>query len=136
MQKLKEILALYPVRAVKIEDMELNIKELELGEALSSMGFEERVQTSRNCKNNDEILFKIENLKTKINLYKTQNLRVERLLNYIKNEKQRIVIEGLYLKGKSKTAISREIDRTRKQVENLCKQGLENILIAENKKIV
>ena len=65
-EKLKDIrekLELYPVRKIKIEDMKLELEELELGETLKSQGYEETVQCSPRCKNNDELLYKRNSMK-------------------------------------------------------------------------
>ena len=38
--------------------MKLELEELELGETLKSQGYEEAVQCSPRCKNNDELIYK------------------------------------------------------------------------------
>ena len=54
LKDIREKLQLYPIRTIKIEDMKLELEELELGEILKSQGYEEAVQCSPTCKNNDE----------------------------------------------------------------------------------
>lgn len=57
LKDIREKLQLYPIRTIKIEDMKLELEELELGETLKSQGYEEAVQCSPTCKNNDELIY-------------------------------------------------------------------------------
>lgn len=125
MDEIKTILMMYPIRKVQIEDMKLKIEELEARDSLPAQGYGEKVSTSRVCRNNDNYLLEIERLEKIINVFTISNKRVENIVNLINNERQRRVVEGLLLHGKSKTQMQKEIDRSRKQVENLLKAGLE-----------
>ena len=69
--------ALYRLREVDIEDMKLKIKELQLCDNLSSPSFDEKVQTSQSCRNNDYVMNQISNLKSKIELYEMRNKKID-----------------------------------------------------------
>lgn len=50
---IKKELALYKLREIEIDDMKLKVEELKIGEQLKAMNYEDRVQTSMKCENND-----------------------------------------------------------------------------------
>lgn len=125
-EKLKDIrekIELYSIRKAKIDDMKLELIELELGETLKAQGYDESVQTSVRCKNNDEILFKKERLINTIKYYEASNNRVDRWLSLIKNEKAKEAIKCVYIEKMSKTQTCKRLDRTRKSVDNLLKRA-------------
>lgn len=129
-EKLKDIrkkLELYPVRKIKIEDMKLELEELELGETLKAQGYEETVQCSPRCKNNDELLYKRNSLKARIAYYETVNKRVDNWLNLIKTTKAKEAITCIYINKMSKTQAAKRLDRCRRQIDNLVRQGEEEI---------
>lgn len=131
LKDIREKLTLYPIRKVKIEDMRLELEELELGASLvKAQGYDESVQTSRKCTNNDELMYKKESLKSRIKYYETANKRVDKWLDLIKTKKAREAIECIYIRAMSKTQTSRAIDRCRRQVDNLVRQGEEEIYSA------
>lgn len=129
-EKLKDIrekLELYPVRKIKIEDMKLELEELELGETLKAQGYEETVQCSPRFKNNDELLYKRNSLKSRIAYYETVNKRVDNWLNLIKTKKAKEAIMCIYINKMSKTQTAKNLDRCRRQIDNLVRQGEEEI---------
>lgn len=129
-EKLKDIrekLELYPVRKIKIEDMKLELEELELGETLKAQGYEETVQCSPRCKNNDELLYKRNSLKARIAYYETVNKRVDNWLNLIKTTKAKEAITCIYINKMSKTQAAKRLERCRRQIDNLVRQGEEEI---------
>ena len=56
----------------------LKIKELQLCDNLSSPSFDEKVQTSQSCRNNDYVMNQISNLKSKIELYEMRNKKIDK----------------------------------------------------------
>lgn len=124
---IREKLELYPIRKIKIEDMKLELKELELGESLKAQSYEEKTQSSGKCKNNDELLYRKERLINTIEYYETINNRVDNWIELIRNEKAKEAIQCLYINKMSKTQTCKRLDRTRKTVENLLKKGEEEI---------
>lgn len=129
-EKIKDIrekIELYSVRKAKIEDMKLELEELELGETLKAQGYEETVQCSPICKNNDELLYKKNSLKARIAYYETANKRVDNWLNLIKTAKAKDAIICIYINKMSKTQTAKKLDRCRRQIDNLLRQGEEEI---------
>lgn len=124
---IREKIELYSVRKAKIEDMKLELEELELGETLRAQGYEESVQCSPMCKNNDELLYKKNSLKARIAYYKTVNKRVDNWLNLIKTPKAKEAIICIYINKMSKTQTAKKIDRCRRHIDNLLRQGEEEI---------
>lgn len=127
LKDIREKLELYPVRKIKIEDMKLELEELELGETLKAQGYEEAVQCSPRCKNNDELIYKKNSLKARIAYYETVNKRVDNWLNLIKNLKAKEAIICIYIYKISKTQAAKRLDRCRRQIDNLVRQGEEEI---------
>ena len=127
LKDIREKLQLYPIRTIKIEDMKLELEELELGETLKSQGYEEAVQCSPTCKNNDELIYKKNSLKSRIAYYETVNKRVDNWLNLIKTLKAKEAIICIYINKMSKTQAAKRLDRCRRQIDNLLRQGEEEI---------
>ena len=50
---IKKEFMLYKIREVEIEDIKLKIEDLKLGEKFNLISYEERVQRSKRCTNND-----------------------------------------------------------------------------------
>lgn len=121
---IRELLELYPIREVQIEEMKLQIEELETGETLGSISFEERVQTSTICSNNDKNLYKIEKLKRTILHYERCNKRVDNLIKLITRDLQKDVIELVFFKKMNTNKAAVKLDRSRKQVQNLINQAI------------
>ena len=53
---IKKEFMLYKIREVEIEDIKLKIEDLKLGEKFNLISYEERVQSSKRCTNNDSIM--------------------------------------------------------------------------------
>lgn len=124
---IREKIELYSVRKAKIEDMKLELEELELGETLKAQGYEEAVQYSPICKNNDEVLHKQNSLKARIAYYEASNKRVDNWLNLINTSKAKDAIICIYINKMSKTQTAKKLDRCRRQIDNLLRQGEEEI---------
>ncbi|NOW85328.1 hypothetical protein [Clostridium beijerinckii] len=119
-------LELYSFRKVEVIDMELKIKELEVRDQIAAMNYEERVQTSVKCKNNDFIINLIDSYKKKIEINKLSNLRIDNILSILDNEEEE-VIRKMFIDKKSKTKTAREMKKSRKGVEGLLKKAIERI---------
>jgi len=124
MYDIEKELALYRLREIENEDMRLKIEELEIGEQLGSSGFEERVQTSMKCKNNDFIMEQIETLKKKIRLNELGNKRVDNALKILKDKDDLEVINRVLIDKKSIARTSQELFRSRKSVRNSLERAL------------
>lgn len=127
--KVIEELGLYNLRIIEIEDMELKIEELKIGDAIGVMNYEERVQTSMKCKNNDYILNEISMLEKKISLYKIRNKRIDNAFKVLTDE-ERVVIQKLYIDKLSKSQTAREMYKTRKSIRNIATSALQKIKLA------
>lgn len=137
-EKIAELKA-YKLRERDIEDMELKIKELELGDNLGSPGFDEKVQTSMSCKNNDYNMNQIESLKKKIERKKIANKKVDSALKRLdiplnartrEIEKEDIkVITKVYIENKSITRTAQELYRTRKSIKKAMERGIAKLKI-------
>lgn len=127
MEEIERMLMLYPIRKAKIEDMKLQLEEMEFEYSLKAQQYEERVQTSPQCPNNDTLLLQKERIEKLIRYNEITCKRVEKWLDYIREEKAREVIRNICFLKKSKSDTARIIDRSIKQVSNLYKKGLEEI---------
>jgi isocitrate lyase len=117
--------------------MELKIKELEIGDMIGSPGFEERVQTSMKCKNNDFIMNQIDTLKKKIEYNKIANRRVDNALRRLEQpsrpqterieKEDRDVIIKIFIEKKSISRTAQELYRTRKSIRKAIERGLNKI---------
>lgn len=128
-EKIKKELALYRSREIEIEDLKLKIKELEIGEQLGTSGFEERVQTSMRCKNNDSLMLQIDNLKKKIKANELANARVDNALSIIKDDDDFKIITMVCIDKMSISNTARELFRTRRQVEYTLDKVLKTLKI-------
>lgn len=128
-EKIKKELALYRAREVEIEDLKLKIKELEVGEQIGTSGFEERVQTSMRCRNNDNIMIQIDNLKKKIKANEIANARVDNALRIIKDDDDFKVITMVCIDKMSISNTARELFKTRRQIEYTLDRVLKTLKI-------
>ena len=76
-ERIKKELALYKLREIEIDDMKLKVEELKIGEQLGAMNYEEKVQSSMNCKNNDYVMNEIDTLEKKIRFNEIANKTTE-----------------------------------------------------------
>ena len=122
-------LSLYRLREIEIEDMKLKIEELQIGEQLGAMNYEERVQTSMNCKNNDYVMNQIDTLKKKIRLNEISNKRVDNALRRLNDYEKNLIIR-MYIDKNSLTKISKELSKDRKTVKRAINDALEKIILS------
>lgn len=128
-EKIKRELALYRLREIEIEDFKLKIKELELGEQLGTSGFEERVQSSIRCKNNDSIILQIDTLKNKIKVNELANARVDNALKVITDDDEFKIITMVCIDKMSISNTARELFKTRRQVKYTLDKIIKTIKI-------
>lgn len=126
-ENIKKELMLYRLREVEIEDISLKMEELKLGEKFSPMSYEERVQTSRNCPNNDAMMGEIEKLEFEKNKKIIANQRVS---NYLKilNGVELEVVKMLLIDKKSKTVTVKTLDRSSRQIERILNRALNKLI--------
>ncbi len=135
-EKIAELRA-YKLRERDIEDMELKIKDLELGDSLGSPSFEEKVQTSMKCKNNDFAMNQIETLRIEIERKKIANKRVDNALKRldiisspqsekIEREDKEVIMKAL-IENQSITRTAQELRRSNKSIKKAIERGLNKI---------
>ena len=110
--------ALYRLREVDIEDMKLKIKELQLCDNLSSPSFDEKVQTSQSCRNNDYVMNQISNLKSKIELYEMRNKKVDNSMKLLDDYEREIIVK-LLIDKKSISRTAAELFKSRKSIKKI-----------------
>lgn len=128
-ERVKKELALYKLREIEIADMKLKVEELQLGEQLGAMNYEEKVQTSMNCKNNDYIMNEIERLKKKIRIDEIANKRIDNALKRLEIDEAEI-IKKVYIEKKSITRASQELFRSRKSIKKAIDKAFEKLKLA------
>ena len=110
--------ALYRLREVDIEDMKLKIKELQLCDNLSSPSFDEKVQTSHSCRNNDYVMNQISNLKSKIELYEMRNKKIDNSMKLLEDYEREIIVK-LLIDKKSISRTAAELFKSRKSIKKI-----------------
>ena len=128
-EKVIKELSLYRLREIEIEDMKLKIEELQIGEQLGAIGYEERVQISMKSKNNDYVLNQIDTLKKKIRLNEILNKRVDNALRRL-NSEEKDLIKKMYIDKNSLTKISKELNKNRKTVKKAVSDALDKIVFS------
>jgi len=128
-EKVKKELALYRSREIEIEDMKLKIEELKIGGQIGASGFEERVQTSMNCKNNDYVMNQIQNLEDKIKLNEIANKRIDNALRRLDGDEKTIIIK-VFIDKKSISRAAQELFKSRKSVKKTIENSFEKIKLA------
>lgn len=128
-EKVRKELALYRLREIEIEDMKLKIEELKIGEQIGASGFEERVQTSTACKNNDYVMNQIENLGNKIKLHEIANQRVNNSLKVLTDAEIQVV-KMLLIEKNSISETTKKLFRSKRQVYYILDQAISKIKIA------
>lgn len=127
-EKIKKELALYRLREIEIEDMKLKIEELKVGEQIGASNFDEKVQSSINCKNNDYIMNQIETLEKKIKLYEISNRRVDNALKVLSDAEIQVV-KMLLIEKNSISETSKKLFRSKRQIYYILEQAIKRIKI-------
>ena len=117
---------LYKIREVEIEDITLKIEDLKLGEKFNLISYEERVQSSKRCTNNDSIMNEIERLEFERNKKIIANKRVS---NYLKvlDQVEAEVIKMILIDKKSKTYTVKTLDRSGRHIDRILERALKKI---------
>lgn len=103
----KEQLKLYRKRACKINNKKLEIENLKIS----------------GISNYD---LSIRELEQEINKLENENKKIDNILSLL-NENQYKVINLIYLQGKNKKRVAKELDRTERQVNYALEKGIRNI---------
>lgn len=123
---IKKEFMLYKIREVEIEDIKLKIEDLKLGEKFNLISYEERVQSSKRCTNNDSIMNEIERLEFEKNKKIIANKRVS---NYLKvlDQVEAEVIKMILIDKKSKTYTVKTLDRSGRHIDRILERALKKI---------
>lgn len=123
---IKKEFMLYKIREVEIEDIKLKIEDLKLGEKFNLISYEERVQSSKRCTNNDSIMNEIERLEFEKNKKIIANKRVS---NYLKvlDQVEAEVIKMILIDKKSKTYTVKMLDRSGRHIDRILERALKKI---------
>ena len=123
---IKKEFMLYKIREVEIEDIKLKIEDLKLGEKFNLISYEERVQSSKRCTNNDSIMNEIERLEFEKNKKIIANKRVS---NYLKvlDQVEAEVIKMILIDKKSKTYTVKTLDRSGRHIDSILERALKKI---------
>lgn len=128
-ERIKKELALYKLREIEIDDMRLKVEELQIGEQLGAMNYDEKVQSSMNCKNNDYVMNEIERLKKKIRIDEIANKRIDNALKRLDIDEAEI-IRKVFIEKKSVTRASQELFRSRKSIKKSIDRAFEKLKLA------
>lgn len=128
-ERIKKELALYKLREIEIEDMKLKVEELKIGEQLGAMDYEEKVQSSMNCKNNDYVMNEIETLEKKIKINEIANKRIDNALKRLNIDEAEIIIK-VFIEKKSMTRASQELFKSRKSIKKSVDRAFEKLKLA------
>ncbi len=123
---IKKEFMLYKLREVEIEDIKLKIEDLRLGEKFNPISYEERVQNSKMCINNDSVMNEIERLEFEKNKKIIANKRVS---NYLKalEQVEAEVVKMILIEKKSKTYTVKTLDRSGRHIDRILERALKKI---------
>nr|DAL52974.1 MAG TPA_asm: Protein of unknown function (DUF1492) [Caudoviricetes sp.] len=93
------------------------------------MNYDEKVQSSINCKNNDYVMNEIERLKKKIRIDEIANKRIDNALKRLDIDEAEI-IRKVFIEKKSITRASQELFRSRKSIKNSIDRAFEKLKLA------
>lgn len=128
-ERVKKELALYRLREIEIDDMKLKVEELKIGEQLGAMNYEEKVQSSMKCKNNDYVMNEIETLEKKIRFNEIANKRIDNALKRLDIDETE-VIQKVFIEKKSITRASQELFKSRKSIKNSIDRAFQKLKLA------
>ena len=128
-EKIKKELALYKLREIEIDDMKLKVEELQIGEQLGTMSYDEKVQSSPKCKNNDYVMNEIELLRKRIRFNEIANKRIDNALKRLQDDEAEI-IRKVFIEKKSMSLASHELFKSRKSVKKSIDRAFEKLKLA------
>ncbi|WP_271812932.1 sigma factor-like helix-turn-helix DNA-binding protein [Clostridium beijerinckii] len=128
-ERVKKELALYRLREIEIDDMKLKVEELKIGEQLGAMNYEEKVQSSMKCKNNDYVMNEIETLEKKIRFNEIANKRIDNALKRLDIDEAE-VIQKVFIEKKSIARASQELFKSRKSIKNSIDRAFQKLKLA------
>lgn len=128
-EKIKKELALYKLRQIEIDDMKLKVEELQIGEQIGAMSYDEKVQSSTKCKNNDYVMNEIELLRKRIRFNEIANKRIDNALKRLQDDEAEI-IRKVFIEKKSMSLASHELFKSRKSVKKSIDRAFEKLKLA------
>lgn len=128
-EKIKKELALYKLRQIEIDDMKLKVEELQIGEQIGAMSYDEKVQSSTKCKNNDYVMNEIELLRKRIRFNEIANKRIDNALKRLQDDEAEI-IRKVFIEKKSMSLASHELFKSRKSVKKSIDRAFEKLNLA------
>lgn len=128
-ERVKKELSLYRLREIEIDDMKLKVEELKIGEQLGAMNYDEKVQSSMKCKNNDYVMNEIETLEKKIKFNEIANKRIDNALKRLDIDEAE-VIQKVFIEKKSITRASQELFKSRKSIKNSIDRAFQKLKLA------
>ena len=128
-EKIKKELALYKLRQIEIDDMKLKVEELQIGEQIGAMSYDEKVQSSTKCKNNDYVMNEIELLRKRIRFNEIANKRIDNSLKRLQDDEAEI-IRKVFIEKKSMSLASHELFKSRKSVKKSIDRAFEKLKLA------
>lgn len=119
-------LKLIKLREVEIEDIELQIEELKLGDTLKAQQYNDMPTGSRQCSNNDSNLLKILSLKRKVLRYRMARKKIDNALNILDLDELEVV-QMVLIDKVSINKTSQNTGKQRKTVKKIRDRALRKI---------
>lgn len=132
-KKIELDIMMYSIRNTENIDMQLKIEEIKDGYNFNSIGYEQKVQSSKSCPDNLRTLEEVEGLERAIKRNIAINKKVDNWINIPKRALEREVVKLLLIEHKSFGEVQDIVDRGRKQVYNIKRNALRQIMIRNNK---
>lgn len=126
MYDIEKELALYKLREIEIEDMKLKIEEIKKGDNFGSLSYEDKVQTSMVCSNNDKDMNKIAELHKKIHVSILKNRKVDNVLRILSAEEVECV-KAIYINKLSRRKAAKILLISKSAVDRYARNGLAKL---------
>ncbi|MDU2491170.1 MAG: RNA polymerase subunit sigma [Clostridium celatum] len=126
MYDIEKELALYKLREIEIEDMKLKIEEIKKGDNFGSLSYEDKVQTSISCSNNDKDMNKIAELHKKIHVSILKNRKVDNVLRILSEEERRCV-KAICIDKLSRRKATKVIFLSKSAIDRNVREGIRKL---------
>ena len=93
------------------------------------MSYDEKVQSSTKCKNNDYVMNEIELLRKRIRFNEIANKRIDNALKRLQDDEAEI-IRKVFIEKKSMSLASHELFKSRKSVKKSIDRAFEKLKLA------
>lgn len=125
-EKVKFELGMIKIREVQIEDMKLRIEDMELGNTLKAVTYNDMPVGSKKCNNNDNNMYQIDKLKKTIKRYEIGNKRIDNALKILSKEELEIIqLVCIYKMSVNKTSIN--LGRKRATINKIRDKALDKM---------